>query len=101
MPKEKLVLVCEEFCSFVTSGVTRRYAALGANRNYDFVIRVWNCNGLPNGTKYAVLEDGNQYRIDNAEIIFDSDALDLTLVRLESNYDVATETQVVVPAISE
>ena len=84
----------------MTSGVTRRYAALGANRNYDYVVRAHNCLGLPDGVKYAVLEDGDQYRIDNAELIFDSDATDLTLVRLEDFYDVADETSEPVSTVS-
>jgi len=92
MPVEKLVKAGEAFCSFRTAGVTRRYAALGANKDFDCIIRVWNCIELPGGAEYAILEDGKQYRIDNAEKIYDSDALDLTLVRLEDFYDVADET---------
>lgn len=91
MPTEKLVSKGTAFYSKRTSGVTRRYAALGANREFDFVIRCWNTE-LPDDVKYAIPEDGNQYRIDFAEPVFDSDAVDLTLVRLEDFYDVASET---------
>lgn len=101
MPSEKLVLQGEEFCSFVTTGVTRRYAALGADRNYDYVIHLLNCLGIPDGVKYAVLEDGNQYRIDTAELLYDSDETELTLVRLEDYYDVANKTSEPVHTIPE
>ena len=43
---------------------------------------------------YAVLEDGNQYRIDFIQHMDNEDGLpvtDLTLVRLEENYDVAEQ----------
>ena len=46
---------------------------------------------LPDGVKYAIPEDGKQYRIDPAQPIYDMDAIDLTLVRLENFYDVLTE----------
>lgn len=91
MPTEKLVEKAEAYYAKRTSGVTRRYAAMGANRDYNFVIRCWNMAELPDDVKYAIPEDGNQYRIDPAEPIFDEDAIDLTLVRLEDFYDVFTE----------
>lgn len=92
MPVEKLVMKGTEFYSHRTVGVTRRYAALGAKREFDCVVRLWNCIELPDGVAYAVLEDGKQYRIDFTQQIVDEDALDLTLVRLENYYDVVTET---------
>lgn len=91
MPREMLVAKGTAFYAARTSGVARRYAALGANRDYNFVIRCWNMVELPEGVKYAIPEDGKQYRIDPAEPIFDEDAIDLTLVRLEDFYDVFTE----------
>ena len=92
MPVEKLVFVQNEFYSYRTAGVTRLYAALSANRSFDKLVRLWNCQALPDGVAYVVLEDGEQYRIDRADQIIDEDALDLTLVRLEDHYDVTTET---------
>lgn len=91
MPAEKLVRKGTAYYSKRTSGVTRRYAALGANRDYDYVIRCWNMTELPDNVKYAIPEDGYQYRIDPAEAIYDEDAMDLTLTRLEEFYNVATE----------
>lgn len=92
MPVEKLVTKSTEYYSHRTVSVTRQYAALGANRAFDCVVRLWNCLELPEGAAYAVLEDGEQYRIDFTQQIVDEDALDLTLVRLENYYDVIAET---------
>lgn len=92
MPSEKLVYNCEFYCSNVSTGVTRRYAALGANRDYSAVVRCWNAT-IPHDVKYAVDEKGIQFRIDVAEPLYDLDAVDLTLVRLEEFYDVAEETK--------
>ena len=102
MPSEKLVFKVEYYYSKVVTGVTRRYAALGADRNYSAVVRCWNYDpDAVEGVKYAKTEDGTQYRIDIAEPVYDSDALDLTLVRLEEFYDVADETtDIVQPVVS-
>ena len=91
MPVERLVSKGTAYYSYSTAGITRIYAALGANRQFDMVIRCWNMTALPVGVKYAIPEDGLQYRIDVAQPIFDEDAIDLTLVRLEDFYDVLTE----------
>lgn len=91
MPSEKLVYDSEFYFSKITTGVTRRYAALGANRDYNAVIRCWNAT-VADDVRYAVDEDSVQYRIDVAEPAHDIDAVDLTLVRLEDFYDVASET---------
>lgn len=91
MPAEMLVEKGTAYYAKRTSGINRRYTAMGANREFNFVIRCWNMTELPDGVKYVIPEDGNQYRIDPAEPIFDQDAIDLTLVRLEDYYDVFTE----------
>ena len=88
MPVEKLVEKGRAYYSYVTAGVTRIYAAMGANRQFDLVIRCHNMIALPDGVKFAVPEDGQQYRIDPAQPIYDEDAIDLTLVRLEDYFDV-------------
>ena len=36
--------------------------------------------------------DGVQYRVDTAQAVVDEDAVNLTLVKLEDFYDVASET---------
>lgn len=91
MPVEKLVEKGTAFYSYSTAGITRIYAAMGANREFDLVIRCWNMTELPDGVRYAIPEDGKQYRIDPAQPIYDADAIDLTLVRLEDFYDVVAE----------
>lgn len=91
MPVEKLVEKGTAFYSYSTAGITRIYAAMGANREFDLVIRCWNMTELPEGVRYAIPEDGKQYRIDPAQPIYDADAIDLTLVRLEDFYDVVAE----------
>lgn len=91
MPKEGLVLLGEAFYAYRTSGVVRRYESHGANREYDFVVRCFNMTDPPEGSRYVILEDGHQYQIDNAERMFEEDALDLTLIRLENLYEVFTE----------
>lgn len=101
MPVEKLVLSCCFYYAKVTTGVTRRYAALGANRNYNAVVRCWNAFPIDDEVKYAIDETGTQYRIDYAEPVYDQDAVELTLVRLEEFYDVADETSdPIQPAVS-
>lgn len=98
MPQEKLVTEGTAYFSYRTIGVSRMYAALGANREIELLVRCWNTE-LPDEGKFVTLDgktdsDGNllQYRIDIAQPIVDEDALDLTLVRLEDFYDVAAET---------
>ena len=91
MPVESLVVLAEPFCAYRTAGVTRRYAAKGANAEFNFILRCFNMVELPAGAQYAVMEDGEQYRIDTAEPMFNEDALDLTLIRVEEFYAVATE----------
>ena len=102
MPCEKLVHKVDYFYSEVVTGITRRYAALGANRNYSKVIMCWNYEAeAAEGAAYAVDENDIQYRIDIANPIFDQDALELTLVRLEEFYDIAGEiTNIVQPVYS-
>ena len=91
MPREMLVKKGEAFYAKRTTGINRRFSASGPAREYDYVIRCWNTPELPEGVQYAIPEDGKQYRIEPAERIFDQDAIDLTLTRLEDFYDVFTE----------
>ena len=89
MPQEKLVSEGTAFFSYRTIGMNRLYAAIGANRNIEKLVRCWNTD-LPEEGKYVII-DGVQYRIDVAQAIVDEDAVDLTLVRLEDFFDVAAE----------
>ena len=91
MPVEKLVSVSIAYYGRRTVGMNRLYAAAGANRDIDVLVRCYNTPTVPGDAKFVILEDGKQYRIDAAQEIVDLDAVDLTLVRLEEFYDVATE----------
>ena len=75
---------------------SRQYAAMGADQQIDRIIRIWRTP--VNIGDVAVITDrfvtGEQYRINNAQPTFDDDGLqvvDLTLRRLEANYDIAQQ----------
>jgi SPP1 family predicted phage head-tail adaptor len=88
-PVEKLVEVGTAFYAEKTVGYNRIYAARGANEQIDTVVRCYNTD-VPYSAKYVILEDGEQYQISVKQKIVDEDATDLTLVRLEDYYDVAS-----------
>lgn len=83
-----------------TVGMNRQYLAKGVSERIDIMIRIWRAPvriGM-----YALLTDyedqenpdGDQYRIDNVQHLFDDNGLkvtDLTLYRLEELYDVAQQ----------
>ena len=100
MPKEKLVP--GETLQFEARniGITRFYAAQGANQQIDMLIRVWRVNAKIG--MYAVLtdyegqenEDGDQYQIDMVQQTLDPNGLkvtDLTLRRVDKLYEVLTD----------
>lgn len=89
-PIETLEALCTAYYAEKTVGYNRIYAARGANQEIDMVVRCYNTD-VPHAAKYVVLEDGNQYQISVKQKIVDEDATDLTLVRLEDYYDVASE----------
>lgn len=91
MPQENLLIRCFEYYEKRTVGITRYYAALGANKRVDMVLRIWRNTGITI-KDYAVLEDGSQYRISFIQELLNDDGLevmDLTLEALENNYDLA------------
>lgn len=92
MPVLKLASSGTAYYARRTVGVTRLYAAAGANRSFDLLVRAFNTLEVPDGSQYVILENGKQYRIDAVQEMVDIDAIDLTLVRLEENYDVVAET---------
>lgn len=88
-PVEKLVdLETNAFYANKQIGVTRLYAAKGANARIDKLVYCYNII-VPEAAKYVILEDGRQYMITDAVQIVDEDAVELSLVRLETYYDVA------------
>lgn len=88
-PCEKLVVEAEAYYGDRTVGYGRQYAALGVSQQVDRLVRIWRMDVTPR--QYAVLDDGNQYRIDLVQHSEDEDGLkvtDLTLFRLDDNFDV-------------
>ena len=68
---------------------SRQYAAMGVDQQIDRIIRIWR---TPVRIGDVVVIDTEQYRIDNVQPTLDDDSLqvvDLTLRRLEENYDIA------------
>jgi len=68
---------------------SRQYAAMGVDQQIDRIIRIWR---TPVRIGDVVVIGDEQYRIDNVQPTLDDDGLkvvDLTLRRLEENYDVA------------
>ena len=67
---------------------SRQYAAMGVDQQIDRIIRIWR---TPVRIGDVVVIDTEQYRIDNVQPTLDDDSLqvtDLTLRRLEANYDI-------------
>ena len=70
---------------------SRQYAAMGVDQQIDRIIRIWR---TPVRIGDVVVIKSEQYRIDNVQPTLDDDSLqvtDLTLRRLEENYDIAEQ----------
>ena len=94
MPREMLVETIPEdlYYSDRVIGVTRLYAAKGANQQISKLVRIWDVP-VEIGN-YAVLDGQDQYRIDAIQSAKDDEGLkvvDLTLVREENHYEVLAE----------
>lgn len=85
-PEEKLVVIDTAYYEERTAGITRIYQASGADRRFDLLVRCFNTQ-VPKEGLYVVI-DNDQYRIDVCQKIIGRDAVDLTLVAVESYYDV-------------
>lgn len=85
-PIEQLVEIESAYYEQRRAGVTRIYQAMGADRRFDMLVRCFN-TAVPREGLYVVI-DGEQFRIDICQKIIGQDAVDLTLVKLESYYDV-------------
>lgn len=105
MPLEELSPVSRHWFENRTIGINRSYLAKGADETIDKLIRI-DFNPNISTDQYAVLGDGSQYRITNAQHfdpsgqgVYSSSGLDrlryseLTLTRLKNNYDVLTEEE--------
>lgn len=78
-------------------GMSRQYAAKGANEQIDLIARIWR-EPAARIKMHAVVTDSEgydgQYRVTNVQNLLDNDGLkvtDLTLERLDKFYDVFTE----------
>lgn len=93
MPTEKLVVESYHYYGDRVIGYNRQYAAMGVQQQVDRLIRIW-CDENVTVKQYALLDDGKQYRIDMVQHLLDEYGLkvtDLTLSRLDDNFDVAAE----------
>lgn len=93
MPVEQLVEQSRHRYAELRAGVTRVYAAKGVKEQIDLFVRIWQDREVRTGM-YITDRNGDQYRIDDVRHTYDEDGLrvsDITLSRLEKDYDVATE----------
>lgn len=86
MPDLRLVPIGDVYYEERTVGYRRLYAADGPDQQIDAVVRAY-CMDIPASAKYVIV-DGAQYRIDKHRKIIGRDCVELTLIRLEGNYDV-------------
>ena len=89
-PKEVLTRVARHFFEQRTVSFRRQYAAKGASEQIDMLIRIHYDPEARIGS-YVVLGNGEQYRVDNVAVGYDSDSRlrssELTLSRMEEYYD--------------
>lgn len=95
MPKRVLSPISRQWYAERTIGYGRYYAAQGVNEQVDMLIRIPYDARIRIGM-FAVLGNGEQFRIGNVQPTTDDDGLrcvDLTLARLETLYDIQRETE--------
>lgn len=91
MPKDMLIQRSEHYFGDRLVTYSRQYAAMGADQRVDRLVRIWEDKTIR--VQNYVIIDGDQYRIDMVQHLLDDDGLkvtDLTLYRLEDNYEVGT-----------
>lgn len=89
-PSQKLVEKATAYYSERQVGVTRMYAALGANRRIDSLLRCYNTEIIVEGM-VVIPQDGKQYQVDAIQKVIGKDAVDLTLMRVEKLYEIYTD----------
>ena len=95
MPKEQLVRRRDADPYYYTNRTVtyeRFYAAKGVDQRIDKLVRIWAAP-IEIGC-YVVLDGKDQYRVDNVQPHRDQDGLDvmdITLCRLEANYDILAD----------
>ncbi len=85
-PSQKLVKVCDSYYEERQVGVTRMYAALGANRRIDSLVRCFNTE-LEVGM-VVIPNDGKQYQVDTIQKVIGRDAVDISLVKVDELYEI-------------
>lgn len=110
MPHEVLQTINKHWFEMRSPGYRRSYQAMGVNQRIDLLVRIHQDITIQGGM-YAVLGNGEQYRIDlvyhgqdsnvrskmvdskyyRQPTIVDLPYTELTLSKLENNYDVATD----------
>lgn len=110
MPKEQLVKISKHWFEIRTIGANRAYLAKGVNEQLDMLVRIELNNNVRIG-QYCMLGNGDQYRITLVSSGEDANErtkqvdkyyyrqpaivglkyTELSLTRLESNYDVAAD----------
>lgn len=94
MPAPKIVRKSEHYYAERTVGYGRQYAAMGVSEQVDMLVRIWRDSSIRIGM-VVLMEDGEQYRINNIQQVVDEDGLkctDLSLRRLDQFYELAGET---------
>ena len=94
MPEDVLKKVARHWYEDRVIGMNRQYLAKGVNEQVDMLVRTHYEPKARIGM-YAMLGNGEQFRITNVTPIKDDDGLrmsELTLTRLEDYFDVAGET---------
>lgn len=93
MPKYMLLQKSEHYYGERLVTYSRQYAAMGVDQRVDRLVRIWEDKTIR--VQDYVIIDGQQYRIDMVQHLLDDDGLkvtDLTLYRLEDNYEICTST---------
>lgn len=110
MPKEKLNKISKYWFERRTIGINRAYMAKGVNEQIDMLVRIIKDENIEIG-QYAVLGNGDQYRITNVSHGYDQndytrmvnqkyyktarivglDYTELTLMKVEKYYDVENQ----------
>lgn len=93
-PVEVLVKIARHFFEERNIGFTRQYEANSAKTQVDMVIRIGFERKVRIGL-YAILGNGEQFRIENSTHYVDSDTglkyTELTLRRLDHSYDLSED----------
>lgn len=95
MPKEQMQYVARYWYEERMIGLQRQYLAKGAREQIDMVIRIREFKHTARIGLYAILGNGDQFRILNVSRGFDDDHglkfTELTLERLDKLYEINRE----------